>query len=154
MKKSKLGKINLIILAIFVVSALGLKVWQYHWTTELVTLKDEPLLVQIAKTPYHHTKGLSGRNSLGKYDGMLFVFTERSQIGIVMREMSFPIDIIWLDRGKVVDIAPNVQVEDVPEDDLTRYFPRVYANLVLELSAGWVEEHDLRIGDMLTVVGE
>lgn len=118
-------------------------------------LKGEPLLVQIARTPYHHKKGLGGRESLGKYDGMLFIFQFSGRVGIVMRDMEFPIDIVWLNKGEVVDIAPNVPIEpDVSEEELTRYYPRKNADLALELPGGWMESHDLRIGDVLTVVGE
>lgn len=152
--KKKIGKFNLIILAVFILSIVGLKIWQYHWPTEVLMLTDEPLLVQIAKTPYHHKKGLGGRNSMGKFDGMLFVFNSHYRVGIVMRDMEFPIDVVWLDNGVVVDIAPNIQPEDVPEEQLSTYFPRKNANLVLELPAGWTIEHGLRIGDELTAASE
>ena len=152
MKKLKFTKFNLVIIVIFLVCAAGLKIWQYHWPDELLMLGDEPVLVQIAKTPYHHKKGLGGKEDLGKYDGMLFIFNGHRKIGIVMRGMNFPIDIVWLDKGTVVDMAPNVQVQpDVEEADLIPYYPRVEANLVLELPAGWVSEHDLKIGDELTI---
>lgn len=154
MKNTKLGKFNLIILAIFVVSTIGLKLWQYHWPTAVLMLKDEPLLVQVAKTPHHQEKGLSERESMGKYDGMLFIFNMPFRVGIVMRDMQFPIDIVWLDGSVVADIAPNVLPEDVSEERLRVYYPRKNVNLVLELPAGWAKDHDLKIGDELSVVSE
>ncbi|MFA4831317.1 MAG: DUF192 domain-containing protein [Patescibacteria group bacterium] len=151
---SKLSKFNLIILALFAVSVVGLKIWQYHWSDAVVEIKGEQLRVLVAKTPYQQKKGLGKRDSLGEYQGMLFVFSLPGRIAMVMRDMKFPIDIVWLNGTKVIDIAPNVQTEDVPEEDLAVYYPRKAANLVLELPAGWAEEHDLRIGDVLTVVQE
>ena len=61
-------------------------------------------------------------------------------------------DIIWLDRGVVVDMAPNVQTEvGRSEAQLTRYYPRAAANMVLEVPAGWLAEHSLKIGDKLSL---
>lgn len=155
MSKTKLGKFNIIFLVIFLVSLVGLKIWQYHWSDAVVELKGEEIHVLVARTPYQHKKGLGDRDSLGEYDGMLFIFELQKRVGIVMRDMCFPIDIVWLDRGEVVDIAPNIQVEaNVSEEKLTRYYPRKEANLVLELPAGWVGEHNLKIGDVLKVVEE
>ena len=67
-----------------------------------------------------------------------------------MRGMRFPIDIVWLSDGVVVDIAPSVPIEPgVPEADLRVYYPRLKANTVIELPAGWAEGHGLKIGDEL-----
>jgi hypothetical protein len=154
MKNTKLSKFNLVILALFALSVVGLKIWQYHWSEINIELKGEPLRVLVARTPYHHQKGLGGRESLGEYDGMLFIFDLPKRAGIVMRDMEFPIDIVWLEKGVVVDIAPNIQPQDVPEEELAVYYPRKEVNLVLELPAGWAGTHNLRIGDVLTVAEE
>ena len=67
--------------------------------------------------------------------------------------MQFAIDIVWLNDGVVVDIAPNVQPEpfDVKEYELAVYVPRDVANAVLEFEAGWVKKHNLKIGDRLSL---
>jgi uncharacterized membrane protein (UPF0127 family) len=84
---------------------------------------------------------------------MVFLFPETKTHGFVMRDMHFPIDIIWLDHGVVVDIAPSVPVEPgAIESDLRVYYPRKPANIVLELNAGWADAHKLRIGDRMAVI--
>ena len=83
---------------------------------------------------------------------MLFLFDGSSRQAMLMRDTLFPLDIIWLDRGIVVDMAPNVQTEiGRSEKQLTRYYPRAPANMVLEVPAGWLAEHSLKIGDKLSL---
>jgi len=129
--------------------------WGRHVPKAVVELSGERLYVAVARTPAHMYKGLGGRESMDSIDGMIFLFAYSDRQVIVMRDMVFPIDIVWLDQGVVVDIAPSVPVEQgIPEADLRRYIPRKPANAVLELSAGWAVKHSLKIGDRLTVIGQ
>ena len=90
---------------------------------------------------------------MGKYDGMLFVFANRVQHTFVMRNMLFPIDIVWLNKGEIVDIAPNIQPEPGKnEASLTPYFARLPSDMVLELVAGTVAKNGLKIGDKLEIL--
>lgn len=152
----KPSKYTLVVLAAFFISMIGLWVFQYHFGEATVSLKGEQLHVLVAKTPKQLYRGLGKRESLYPYDGMLFLFPLPDRHGIVMRDMQFPIDIVWLSGGVVVDIAPNAPVEGDDVDLRSRmiYLPREDATAVLELSAGWAEKHDLQIGDSLTVVAE
>lgn len=144
---------HLIILAALILSALALRLWQYHWDNAVVELSGAELTVLVAQTPKQLHRGLGQRENLGSYDGMLFLLPQTHRAGIVMRDMRFPIDIIWLDRGEIVDIAPGVPLEPgVPENALHIYYPRLHANMVLELPAGWTEAHGTKIGDRLTVI--
>ena len=151
-KPSNLSKINLVILALFAASFVGLKIWQYWWPKADIELAGQTLHVLVANTPTHQYRGLGKRDAIAPYDGMLFTFTFPRRVAIVMRDMRFPIDIVWFFNGEVIDIAPNVQPEDVPESELTPYVPREDADMVLELPAGWAGEHDLKIGDILEIL--
>lgn len=140
---------------IFVFAFIVLQVYRWYWPTVDLHTKDQILTVQIANTFDHQRKGLGGRSDMGKYDGMLFPFGVSAKHIIVMRDMEFPIDIVWLSEGEVVDIAPSVPIEpDATERTLTKYRPRAEANAVLELPAGWAKMHDLKIGDTVTQVSE
>ena len=150
----KIGKYQLILLIAFFISAAVLKIWQYHWPEAVVELKKEQLTVLVAKTPWHWHRGLGKRDTLEPYDGMIFLFPFAERHAFVMRDTRFPLDIVWLERGTVVDIAQHVQPEDLPEEELTKYIPRAVANMVLELPAGWSETHQLEIGNALTVLSE
>lgn len=142
-----------IVLLIFFFGAAGfLKVLEYRWPKAHVEFKGEPLHVLVAKTPKHRYRGLGKRDSLEQYDGMLFVYYSYNKHGIVMRDMRFPIDIVWLKDGEVVDFAPHVPIEpESAEQELAQYYPRKEANAVLELPAGWTLDHELKIGDRLEI---
>jgi uncharacterized membrane protein (UPF0127 family) len=154
-ESKKISKGYAIFLVAFLISLVFLKIWQYHWSEAVVSVGDvDNVSVLVAKTPWHWHRGLGKRESLEEHDGMLFLFPTSKRHGIVMRDMKFGIDIIWFSGNTVVDIAPFVPVEDVPEEQMRVYHPRDDANMVLEVSAGWVREHGIKIGDALHVVQE
>ena len=54
-------------------------------------------------------KGLAVKNQLKENEAMLFVFDDPAEHSFWMKDMKFPIDIIWLDSdGKVVHIEKNL----------------------------------------------
>jgi hypothetical protein len=149
--------IHIVFVSAFFVSAIGLRLWPAaapEGSVEVV-LAGNRLHVLVADTPMARYTGLGGRASLAPYDGMLFPFPGApARHGIVMRGMQFSIDAVWLKDGVVVDIAPSLPLEpDVPEGELTPYYPRDKANAVLELPAGWAKAHQLKIGDSLLTGG-
>ncbi len=148
----KVSKIGIFFLTIFFIAFVALQFWQYRIPVKKVFLNGEILNVWLPKTIQQRYKGLGGRNKLEQNQGMLFLFEFPGQHGIVMRDMNFPIDIIWLDKGEVVDIAPSVEPEDVPEEQLRVYTPRIDSTMVLELQSGWAVAHDLKIGDKMSLV--
>ena len=68
-----------------------------------------------------------------------------------MKDMKFPIDIIWIDGEKrIVDIAANVRVEpDKKDRELAVYKSQAEALYVLEVNAGLSALHGLSIGDQV-----
>jgi len=136
-------------LIIFLVIWAILRFYDFYWPSATVRFPaGQEIKVLLADRPSHWQRGLSGRSDLGEYGGMLFIFGEKSRHTMVMREMKFPLDIVWLDSGMVVDIAPGLQPEPgKSEAGLTRYAPRLPATAVLELPAGSVARYGLKIGD-------
>jgi len=140
--------IFLIFLILFFGSFLVLRVWPDRLQTAQVEINGEIVSVWLAQTLSQQYKGLGGRQELGRNQGMLFIFSSAKQHAFVMRAMRFSIDIVWINNGVIVDIAPNVEPEPgVEETELRRYYPRVKANIVLELPASWTKEHMVKIGD-------
>jgi len=114
-----------------------------------ITLKDIPLVVEMSQTTKQWEKGLSDRNDLGELDGMLFTFPQYHVPIFWMKDMHFPLDMIWISGGKVVDITLDAKVET--GDKLPTYSPKVPVNMVLETRAGWVEENGISLGDTLII---
>jgi uncharacterized membrane protein (UPF0127 family) len=103
---------------------------------------------EVAATPSARSQGLSGRESLASDAGMLFVFEQPGPHAFWMQGMRFPIDIIWINHGQVVDVALNVPV---PDGQPPLYTPNQFATQVLEVNAGWVAAHHITIGSSVTI---
>jgi len=141
-----------IFLIAMLISAAALGAYSWYWPRALVKIGGRELKVLVAEGARHRYQGLSNKKSFGNYDGMLFVFPERAQHTMVMRQMNFPIDIIWIDGEKIIDIAPNAPPEaGRAEQELRPYFARAVSTLVLELPAGFAKEKNLRVGDVIQV---
>lgn len=101
------------------------------------------LIADIATTDEQKTKGLSVKDSLAENEGMLFVFDDEAQHPFWMKNMKFPIDIIWIDSDKrVVHIEHNLQ--PCSSELLCPIYKPVGDSLyVLETVAGFTERHGI-----------
>lgn len=109
----------------------------------------------LAKTNEEKQKGLSGRNSLAKDSGMLFVFGKKEPYAFWMRDMKFPIDIIWIDGNKIVDYVENAPAASSGQSpsNLTVYKPEAPADYVLEVNANEISKNKIKRGDTVTLTG-
>jgi uncharacterized membrane protein (UPF0127 family) len=99
--------------------------------------------VQIATSAAEQTKGLGGRSCLGADQGMLFVFDKPGAYPFWMRDMKFPIDIVWIDKNNaVVDLQKDIQPSTYPQS----YTNQTPAKKVLELPAGQADSLNIRTG--------
>lgn len=111
-----------------------------------IFIDGKKISVEIAQTYAERVKGLSGREDVPG-DGLLFVFENDGLHGIWMKEMNFPIDIIWIDKNfKVVDIKKEVKPETYPEV----FKPKPEARYVLETEANFSESFGISIGSEVT----
>jgi uncharacterized membrane protein (UPF0127 family) len=66
--------------------------------------------VECAVSPSALKQGLSGRPSLKKGTGMLFIFDTLDRHTMWMPDMNFPLDVVWLDETlSVVNISYGLQ---------------------------------------------
>jgi uncharacterized membrane protein (UPF0127 family) len=118
-----------------------------------ISIGQSKLQVAVADTDALRQQGLSGQPGLKENQGMLFDFknSERSRPGFWMKEMLFPLDIIWIRDSTVVDVARNVPAPDpaTPLSDLPQYFPSEPIDTVVEVLAGWCEKHGIAVGEKL-----
>ena len=97
----------------------------------------------VARTPEERQRGLSGTPFLPPGVVKLFVFEESEKWGFWMREMSYPIDILWLNEAaRVVHIESDVHPNTYPEV----FTPNVPALYVIETAAGFSAAHNIRLG--------
>ncbi len=107
--------------------------------------------VWLAVSASDQQKGLAVFNSLPADEGMLFIFPTSSYYGFWMKDMKFPIDILWIENGVLAGIQNNAPVENVPDSRLSNYFPPEPINEVLEINAGLAQKYGFKIGDNVSV---
>ena len=101
----------------------------------ITTSKGEEILVEIADTLKKRSLGLGNRDYLKSGWGMLFVFEKRESHRFWMKDMQFPLDIIWLDNHRIVHIIPNAKPANSVDKPEVMTSP-VPTNFVLEIAAG------------------
>ncbi|MEW5758655.1 MAG: DUF192 domain-containing protein [Candidatus Omnitrophota bacterium] len=100
---------------------------------------------ELANTDYKRYYGLMFRKFLDIDKGMLFVFDKEDQHKFWMKNMNFPLDIIWIAKDKkIVDIHKNA----LPcKNNCESLIPGKKAKYVLELNSGVVDRSNIKIGD-------
>ncbi|MBI5793888.1 DUF192 domain-containing protein [Candidatus Uhrbacteria bacterium] len=106
------------------------------------------VVVEIADTQQERVQGLSGHAPLADSQGMLFLFETKEIQGFWMKDMLFPIDIIWIDGDTVVGFQQDAQPETPAK---TIFYSPEPVDRVLEVSAGFVARNEVRVGDVLDV---
>ncbi len=140
---------------IFILVSLVLCVftfWFYarHPLVTRVKIRGHKFTVDLAITPKEKERGLGGRDGLAPDRGMLFPYDHTEQYSFWMKDMRFPIDIIWIRDNLIIDISRNVPVESGSQ--LRVYQPREPANKVLEINAGVSDANDFQIGDLVRIL--
>ncbi len=107
---------------------------------------DRAIPVSIADTQALREKGLSGTESLAAGTGKLFVFDAPGVYSFWMKDMKYPIDIVWIDSSwRVVDITSAAAPESYP----TLFSPHREIQYVLEINANEAAVDNLSVGAQL-----
>ena len=125
----------------FVLSYLSNPLRTYK--TQRVKLGTESFRLYVADTLEKRTRGLSGVVKLSDNEGMLFVFDKLGFWSFWMKEMKFPIDIIFINNKRVVDIKRNIRAESYPQT----FTSSVSADSVIEINANQSSKVNLSVGD-------
>ena len=102
--------------------------------------------ILIADDDKERARGLMYYENLKSSEGMLFIFQKLGKYSFWMKDMSFPIDIIWIDQNqKIVFIQKNSPPESYPGI----FTPGNDARYVLEVLAGFSEKNNLKVGNFV-----
>lgn len=112
-------------------------------------LAGQKYIVVLASSPAQLEQGLSRRRRIGA-DGMLFLFPSRQQTAFWMYQMRFPLDFIWIDGEKIVQLdqqVPSPVSFSTSSSAVATVRPTQPVTAVLEVPAGFIQAKNLRLGD-------
>jgi hypothetical protein len=152
-----LGTIFLFIFATFLYKNF-IKTPIYHTECGNYSEKDISIGIQnvkaiIADNECKWVLGLSGKDGLKDNEGMFFMFDREDIYTFWMKDMKFPLDIIWINADyKIVGIEKNVSPDTyiASNPQKSEYFGKNYiAQYVFELPAGYSDKSGVKIGDKI-----
>jgi len=120
---------------------------QAYRLDKTIYINNHKIKAEVAKDYASQTKGLGGRDCISADQAMLFSFSRPGYYPFWMRDMKFPIDIVWLSADKqAVDFAPNVSPSSYPHS----YVNSKPAQYVIELKAGEADKLKLTTGSIIS----
>lgn len=115
---------------------------------ERIRIGDDVFTMEVVDEREERGLGLSGRKGLAEGYGMLFVFPEPGIYPFWMKDMHFPIDILWVDEhGKIVHVADFITPDTYP----TAFAPDEEALYVLEFPVGTARTKGINEGDIVSI---
>lgn len=97
----------------------------------------------VAVTWREQYTGLSNTDTLEDGHGLILLHETEREHTYVMRNMAFPIDIIFVDKEGRIIMIHHAELED--SEPLTKY--RGWSKYGLEVPYHWTSENDINIGD-------
>jgi len=140
MKKIIIGGV---ILAVAVVAFMA---WQLSSKTPTVKAGNHTFKLYVAKSSNDQQVGLSKYDKIDDSRGMIFTFGKPDYYSFWMKQMKFPIDIIYIKDNKIVTIHKSVKPPKSSEE-LTLYNPTQPSDKVLEVNAGLSQKYNIKEGD-------
>ena len=86
--------------------------------------------------------GLMYRDSISEDECMLFTFSHPSMLGIWMKGMKFPIDILWLDSSKSI-VTIKESLPPCRGILCKTYYPERESMYVIELRSGFIKKNSV-----------
>lgn len=129
------------------------------WARKNVEFNNNPVMIigkqkvklEIADTEAKRKFGLMERRHLPENQGMLFVFEEPLRPAFWMKDCYISLDIIFIKDSKIVNLYTSVPpCEETP----CPIYPSIeLVDSALEVNAGFVKKHNVKINDTVTLKG-
>lgn len=113
-------------------------------STATVTINQTVFTVTVADEPTEQALGLGNTAALEPNQGMVFLFPDSQVHTFWMKDVEYPIDIIWIDQTRVVG-----SVTAYP--GYVRYVSPQPVDMVLEVPAGTVASKQIGVGDAVSI---
>lgn len=118
--------------------------------TGLVHFKNQNfnIKVEIAVNQQQRETGLMYRQSLAADKGMLFVYNDQDLRGVWMKNTLLPLDVLFLNhKAEIIAMLPKLP--PCHQNPCPIYHSQLPATYILEVNAGFIDNHQLKIGQAL-----
>lgn len=149
------------IIIIAVLGFTGIQIYKQNYVTKTVSSNiDLPITavirsskgidiqVRVANSEKTRELGLSHFKNIPSNQGMLFVFPQMGIYPFWMKNMNFPIDILWIDKNNnIVDRVINIDPSSYPKT----FIPKENALYVLEIPAYTADDYGFLVGSSVII---
>lgn len=98
--------------------------------------------LKLCSTPESLAKGYMGEDKPKDGEGMLFVYDDEDYLSFWMKNVKFPLDIIFFTKeGDYINHETMNGYKGEDDYDLPRYTSQRPARFAIELPAGWCEKN-------------
>ena len=115
--------------------------------TPTITINNHTFELSVADSQKEREVGLSETRSLPENQGMIFIFEKPDYYSFWMKNMTIPIDIIYINDQKIVTIHKNAQPPASQLESPIIYSPTQPSDKVLEIQAGLSEKYNFKKDD-------
>lgn len=125
-------------------SAFAVKYTHYFETKD-----GQKILLESAYTDCARNQGLMNRSSLPENTGMVFLYDGNVEQSFWMKNMNFPIDLIYLKEGTVTKVYKKI----MPcTNDICRTYPsKGLIDRAVEVPAGFCAKNHIKKGSIIRI---
>ena len=108
----------------------------------VATISGIKVNLKVATSGDTKAKGFMGSSEPVDNDGMLFVYEIPDELGFWMKDVEYPLDILFFDENKViVDRQTMDPFNGEADEDLKIYRSKYKAMYAVELRSGWYNDN-------------
>lgn len=113
-----------------------------------IRANDVRVIAEVMRSDVKRQQGLSGRERLAEGEGMVFIFDREEAYSFWNKDMKFPIDVVWLARGKVAGVASLPVYDGQTPAIITAPAP---VDVVLEVPVGFASAYAIMVENSIEI---
>ena len=111
----------------------------------ILEIENNVISVELARTEEEHARGLMHRKSLGKYDGMLFIYKKKKTLCMWMKNTFIPLTVLFIDeKGYVLEMKDMIPNTETPHCSTNK------VRFALELETEWLKSTNITLKSRIT----
>ena len=111
----------------------------------ILEIENNVISVELARTKKEHARGLMHRKSLGKYDGMLFIYANKNILCMWMKNTYIPLTVLFIDeRGYVLETKNMIPNTETPHCSKNK------VRFALEVETEWLKSTNIMLKSRIT----